>query len=409
MITRMTVENFKALRRVEVDLAPFTVLIGPNDTGKTSFLEAVYALSESTRNPLASCFWSPWQSRELVYKQTPDTPVHFAAELASRRPDDNGKPKADARLLYSLALAFFPGHACKVFEERLGLAGQQPSEVGNFKTSTVTAVLGAQQGAGISEPLQQQLRRVAELLPPAALARWDVEELAMPSRLPEQRRYPFDPSGYGLATCIAEMKLGRGEQFESLRDDFCAQFPSFQDVLIQRTTVAGMERNQQNFQKYPSSQGEGYALVLLRKDGVEIPAGLASGGTLVTLAFLTLIHLREPRKLLLIEEPENALHPGRLREIIPLLRRAISRYPDCQVILTTHSPLLLDHVEPEEVRVFLRNDQDDVEVYNVADVPDIRDRLKYLMLGELVYNEGEQELVKEIQQHAHPDPRRRAD
>ena len=33
--------------------------------------------------------------------------------------------------------------------------------------------------------------------------------------------------------------------------------------------------------------------------------------------------------------------------------------------------------------------------------PDIRERLKYLMLGELVYNEGEQELVKEIQQHAH--------
>jgi len=61
---------------------------------------------------------------------------------------------------------------------------------------------------------------------------------------------------------------------------------------------------------------------------------------------------------------------------------------------------LLDYVDPAEVRVFLRNEQDDVQVYNVGDVPDIRDRLKYLMLGELVYNEGEQELAKEIQEHA---------
>lgn len=79
----------------------------------------------------------------------------------------------------------------------------------------------------------------------------------------------------------------------------------------------------------------------------------------------------------------------------------MSSNPDSQVIVTTHSPLLLDYVQPDEVRVFLRDDQDDVKVYNVADVPDIRDRLKYLMLGELIYNEGEEELVKEIEQHAH--------
>jgi predicted ATPase len=83
MITRMTVDCFKAIRHVEVDLAPFTVLIGPNDTGKTSFLEAVYALAESTRNSLAECFWSPWQNRELVHNGTPDTPVRFTAELGS--------------------------------------------------------------------------------------------------------------------------------------------------------------------------------------------------------------------------------------------------------------------------------------------------------------------------------------
>jgi AAA15 family ATPase/GTPase len=105
---------------------------------------------------------------------------------------------------------------------------------------------------------------------------------------------------------------------------------------------------------------------------------------------------------LLVEEPENGLHPGRLKEIIQVLRKVVQTQEDTQVVLTTHSPLLLDFVEPQEVRVFLRNKEkdNDIEVYNLADVPDIQERLHYLMLGELVYNEGEEELIKEIR-HAH--------
>jgi hypothetical protein len=50
--------------------------------------------------------------------------------------------------------------------------------------------------------------------------------------------------------------------------------------------------------------------------------------------------------------------------------------------------------------VFLRDERQEVSIYNVADIPDIQERLKYLMLGELVYNEGERELIKEIREHA---------
>src|SRR5215210_2637315 len=81
MITHMTVKNFKALRDVRVDLEPFTVLIGPNDTGKSSFLEALYAIAESTRSQLKRCFWSPWRDRELVRNQNPGTQVHFQISI----------------------------------------------------------------------------------------------------------------------------------------------------------------------------------------------------------------------------------------------------------------------------------------------------------------------------------------
>ena len=44
MITRFQVQNYKALRDVTLDLTPMHVLIGPNDAGKTSILEAITAL-----------------------------------------------------------------------------------------------------------------------------------------------------------------------------------------------------------------------------------------------------------------------------------------------------------------------------------------------------------------------------
>ncbi len=394
MITRMTVDNFKALRHVDVPLSPFTVLIGPNDNGKSSFLEAVSALSESTRKPLNQCFWSPWQNLDLVYKHQPEVKVGFTVEIEV--PSGSNEERG-----YSLALAFHGGQNCAVFAENFGPVFDEANDLTHRRNQPDTAINTSRLDRDLNQPIQRHFRRIAAALPASALARWDVEELATPSRLPppDSRRYPFDPSGYGLPSCIAEMKLGRGGHFESLRKDFCAHFPAFQDIIINPVRAYGVERNPQ-FQKLSGTHGDGYSLVLLRKDGVEIPAGLASGGTSVTLAFLTLIHLPEPRKLLLIEEPENGLHPARLKEIVPLLREVAIK-KGCQVILTTHSPLLLDYVDPAEVRVFLRNDLGDIEVYNVADVPGIAERMKYMMLGELVYNEGEQELVKEIKQHAH--------
>lgn len=47
MIKRLEVQNYKALRDITLDLTPIHVLIGPNDSGKTSALEAITALCRS--------------------------------------------------------------------------------------------------------------------------------------------------------------------------------------------------------------------------------------------------------------------------------------------------------------------------------------------------------------------------
>ena len=68
MIDRIHIQNFKCLRDVEVELGAFNVLIGPNDSGKTSFLEAIrwLACSDSLQSR-AVFFWKKQTENPIVF------------------------------------------------------------------------------------------------------------------------------------------------------------------------------------------------------------------------------------------------------------------------------------------------------------------------------------------------------
>ena len=75
-----------------------------------------------------------------------------------------------------------------------------------------------------------------------------------------------------------------------------------------------------------------------------------SDGTVRALALFASIF--DPRySLLAIEEPENSLHPWILREFIQACREETQRADARQVILTTHSPVLVDWLVPSEIAV----------------------------------------------------------
>ncbi len=77
-----------------------------------------------------------------------------------------------------------------------------------------------------------------------------------------------------------------------------------------------------------------------------ILAKLASDGTLKMLAYMTLLYDPESPPLIGIEEPENHLHPRLLQELAEECREASSR---AQLMVTTHSPLLVNGLRPDEV------------------------------------------------------------
>lgn len=93
-----------------------------------------------------------------------------------------------------------------------------------------------------------------------------------------------------------------------------------------------------------SSEG---ALLTL-KDHVHrglFPSWTLSGGTLRLLAILTALHVGPPPALLCVEEPENSLHPTAIDALLTEFRDAADR--GTQVIITSHSPYLLDRVNQD--------------------------------------------------------------
>jgi len=93
-----------------------------------------------------------------------------------------------------------------------------------------------------------------------------------------------------------------------------------------------------------------------------------SEGVLYFLALLCIIHQPNPPKLLLLEEPEKGIHPRRIREVMNFIFE-LARLRDIQIILTSHSPYVVDHFAdiPECISVFDRKDGETV-IHNAADI-----------------------------------------
>lgn len=86
-------------------------------------------------------------------------------------------------------------------------------------------------------------------------------------------------------------------------------------------------------------------------EGIWRGAGQESDGTVRLAGLLTALLQKPTPTLICLEEPELGVHPGSLRLLMDFVRQALH---DTQVIITTHSPELIDLVPPECLRVVTR-------------------------------------------------------
>lgn len=98
-----------------------------------------------------------------------------------------------------------------------------------------------------------------------------------------------------------------------------------------------------------------------------------SSGTLRVLALMTALHTSAEAKLIGIEEPENYVHPAALSSFVEYLGGVGE---NIQLVITTHSPLVLDTLDDPEVVRVVRRQADRGTVVEVGDAGGVRRALE---------------------------------
>jgi predicted ATPase len=99
----------------------------------------------------------------------------------------------------------------------------------------------------------------------------------------------------------------------------------------------------------------GQASIALRLKDLpkSIPALFMSDGQLRFLGLIMLLLLPNPPNLILIDEPEIGMHPKMIDIFAEVVHETAKR---TQVIISTHSPQLIDSIAPEDLLVVERED-----------------------------------------------------
>lgn len=113
--------------------------------------------------------------------------------------------------------------------------------------------------------------------------------------------------------------------------------------------------------------GQEFVQFIESKSGRPVESWQASDGTLRALAILLAVETHPNTGAILIEEPEQGLHPWAVRTLVNHLREVIAERA-VQIVITTHSQQVLDTVSPEEVRVAIRDPDAGTTFHTIEEV-----------------------------------------
>ena len=385
MITRFQVQNYKALRDVTLNLTPMHVLIGPNDSGKTSILEALASLCRSVDHQLPEAFVGSWQGAELVWKGDIDQIVALEAE--GNVEEKNWKyrigclfaqRKRDVKLEEEV-LKFDP-----MSETALDSPGYSSTAMYNFTEE------------GYEAPPNQRsaVRELYQALSGVHLYRWVPRLLSLPVAAQSQRQFRMESTGFGLALCLDDILGYDRRRFEELENHFKRIFPEVDSImLIRGEAFTGPIDDPEQIPSLGRADGKGLYF-RLQKNKQELPAAQVSDGMLLVLAYLTILYLPRPPRVLLIEEPENGIHPKRLQDVLRILRDLIAEQGHTQIILTTHSPYIVDQFQPDEVSLCHKEGDGSVVVHQLSESRTVKEQIDVFTLGEIWTAEGDKALAE---------------
>ena len=423
-LSRFGVKNYKCLGDIDIPLTPIHVLIGQNDSGKTSLMEAIAALYGSLKRPVEEFFPQPWRGPQLVRFGSAEPTIELRGQWLPG-PREAPLPGPPDGIAYGFSIRFASSSEAHSVERRwLSTEGRRADKDGNSEvrfplTSDLPVGVEPSKIASmatkpdIRKTLQRQfetqlvqsLARLTDFLKPVEKYSLDPRAMKMPAALDTKRKFRLAPDGFGLATLLDDIVGFNSRLFEKVKLEFCKYFPQFTDIRLD--TEPGVSRDNGTLGAYSVTERDGKGIKLVSRGRnpraqreSDVRAQQASDGAILFLGILALANLPEPPPLLLIEEPENGIYPQRLEQIVRLLQELVQRTdgdPFPQIILSTHSPYVLSFFKPEEVTFLSRisgKPEAPVRARPLRDAPQIRERMgnDEFYLGELWYNLDEEEL-----------------
>jgi len=400
MLTRLAIKGFKNLVDVEVRFGPLTFIAGPNGAGKSNVFDAIQLLSMLADRPFidaAKQVRGGADPHNLFSVGGPDL-IEFDCDVLIPRSgtDDFGQP-ADASctyLNYRLSLRYEEHDGIpkiRLERERLSYIakGDTASRLA-FATSdtwrgsvihdtTPTATLietderghvrlradrmqdseDSERGGGsptefiaerlprtsLSSAQNAEQHRTAVLLR-QEMRRWRQLQLE-PSDLREaddfQSPQSIAPSGAHIAATLYRLASSVDEP-----EDIYADIANRLAQLVPDVDGIRVERD----------EGRRLFTLLMRdRRGVELPASSLSDGTLRFIALAVMEADPAATGVVCLEEPENGIHPQRVAAMLRLLddmavnpmETAGDDNPLRQVIVSTHSPLVVSNARAEDV------------------------------------------------------------
>lgn len=384
MITRIEIDGFKSFKNFSMEFTPFTVVAGINASGKSNLFDALELLSRLATTSIRDAFpdsrGTVNELFTLIDGENYMNTITYAVEmLVNRKVKDNWGMESEIktpRLRYELTIerkkndtgfdeltvlheslskiqtsddswskAFIPkeyshlwkstqkgGASTPFIETKLTnglptISIRQDGKQGGKATpanSINQTVLGGVNSVDFPHVFaaREEMRnwRFMQLNP---------EELRKPTVQDAKMSYEITHSGGNLASALYRMKL---------KDDYVLTEISRQMIKFLPEYIGADVINDESNKQF--------IIKLKHKDGKEFSSRVLSEGTLRLLALSIMQYDENHKGLLCFEEPENGIHPQRIKMMTQLLYNLSADFEDestplRQVIINTHSPILV--------------------------------------------------------------------
>lgn len=375
MIVGVSVKNYKVIRSLRsLSLGRFHVLVGPNASGKSTFLDAIDFVRDClAKGPLGAVEDRVPDLRDLTFmRRGGNIEIELWLDLGSQL-----EGQKDSLLQYRLVLraheamgvcvdreslqqyskSWLPAgkpleFSAKVKPKRLLGKTSKGSdffqrEVGTYQDSFVFGLdkltLGATPPDEKRFPTANAVRRFLM----QGIRYLQLNSRAMREPCAATRPTDLELDGTNLARVVGRL---RGKHSGSQRNGGTLPHSEALDAWTEHLRFALEDLDEIGWGRREPDNAE--YLILKYANSLECPSWLLSDGTLRMLALTLPAFLPANPAIYMVEEPENGVHPRALEVIL----RALTSITAGQVLVATHSPLVVQAVGREPLLCFSRTE-----------------------------------------------------